>query len=282
MASMRFTTAGLLLMGWCAIRGEKLFTWSSVRPAMISGLMLLLIGNGAVVWVEQYLPTSLVAVLTSAAPIWFVTLDKRNWAINFSSREMIAGLLIGFVGVILLFSENAAHALSASGNGMQVVALFVLIGGSVSWAGGSLYSKYHSSGNSNSVNAAWQMLTAGLAFVPLSAISGEWNHFHWSQVTTYSWLAVAYLVTFGSLAGYSAYVWLLQVRSAMQVSTYAYVNPVVAVILGIWLAGEKMSGLQFAGLFIILSSVALVNLAKYRRTKEPVKESPMEMSCEVV
>jgi drug/metabolite transporter (DMT)-like permease len=266
MVCIRFTTAGLLMMTWCAIRGETLFKWANIKPAIVSGLLLLFIGNGAVVWVEQYLPSSFVAVLSAAAPIWFVVLDKPKWKINFKSRETVTGLLIGFIGVILLFSENAARALSTPGNQIQVIALGVLVVGSISWSGGSLYSKYFSSGPSTSTTA-WQMLSAGIAFVPLSYFSGEWDHFHWKDVPNDSRAALLYLITMGSLAGYSAYVWLLEVRPATQVSTHAYVNPVVAVLLGTLLANEKMTPLQIAGLAIILVSVLLVNLAKYRKTK---------------
>src|ERR1700722_1307880 len=165
MVFLRFFTAGVLLLAWCAVKGERLFVWKDIKPAIVSGLLLLFIGNGAVVWVEQYLPSSFVAVLAAAAPIWFVLLDKRNWQVNLKSRETVIGLLFGFIGVILLFSENAARALSSSGNGIMVVALMVLITGSISLASGSLYSKYNSSGPS-SVTAAWQMLAAGTAFFP--------------------------------------------------------------------------------------------------------------------
>jgi drug/metabolite transporter (DMT)-like permease len=112
------------------------------------------------------------------------------------------------------------------------------------------------------------MVSAGIAFFPISFASGEWTHFHWAQVEAHSWFALVYLICMGSLAGYSAYVWLLQVRPATQVSTNAYVNPVVAVLLGVYLAKEKMSLLQLAGLAVILTSVLLVNLAKYRKGRE--------------
>ncbi|MBS1935016.1 MAG: EamA family transporter, partial [Bacteroidetes bacterium] len=206
-----------------------------------------------------------VAVLTAAAPIWFVVLDKRNWEVNFKSKETVIGLIIGFIGVILLFSDNASHVISSSGNKSEIVALIVLIIGSVSWSAGSLYSKYNSTGPSTSVNSAWQMLAAGFTFIPCSYINHEWNDFHWSQIAASSWFAVAYLVTMGSLAGYSAFIWLLKVRPATQVSTHAYVNPLVAVLLGVFFAGEKMTAIQFIGLAIILTSVLLVNLAKYRK-----------------
>jgi drug/metabolite transporter (DMT)-like permease len=120
------------------------------------------------------------------------------------------------------------------------------------------------------------MLAAGIAFLPGSLISHELSNFKWLTVTTNSWLSLAYLIFFGSLAAYSAYVWLLQVRPATQVSTYAYVNPVVAVLLGVFLAGEKMTLLQIAGLAIVLISVLLINITKYRQKQKKQAEVPVK------
>ncbi|RFM30326.1 EamA family transporter [Deminuibacter soli] len=263
MAAMRFTTAGLLLLGWCAIKGEKLFVAENIKPAIISGLLLLFIGNGAVVWVEQYLTSSLVAVLVSACPLWFVLLDKPLWKENFSNRFTISGLLVGFVGVLLLFGERLLHS-DGTATPYQVPCLIILLFSTMSWSGGSLYSRYFSKGP-GTVNTAWQMLAAGIAFIICAAFSGETKHFDWQAVPAKAWLAVTYLIVMGSLAAYSAYVWLLQVRPSTQVSTYAYVNPVVAVLLGIFFADEHMSLVQLAGLVIILVSVLLINLNKYRQ-----------------
>lgn len=274
MAFLRFFSAGLLLFIWCAINGEKLFNKQSIRPAVLSGLFMLVVGNGAVVWSEQFLPSSFAAVIASTSPIWFVVLDGRNRGINFRSRETVVGLLIGFIGVILLFSEEAIRAWTTAGNSMEIIAVVILMIGAASWAGGSLYAKYNSKGDSQSVNASWQMLSAGIAFLPLSAISGEWKNFHWSQVGSTSWLALVYLIVFGSLIAYSAYAWLLKVKPATQVSTHAYVNPVVAVMLGTMLAGEKMTVLQFIGLAIILTSVLLINLSKYRKERKVFVRPP--------
>jgi drug/metabolite transporter (DMT)-like permease len=115
------------------------------------------------------------------------------------------------------------------------------------------------------------MMAAGIAFIPGGFINNEFSTFHVASVTTGSWLSLLYLITMGSLAGFSAYVWLLQVRPATQVSTYAYVNPVVAVLLGVIFAGEHMSVLQLAGLAVILLSVLLINLAKYRNEKKSLE-----------
>jgi drug/metabolite transporter (DMT)-like permease len=264
LGAIRFIIAGSVLLGWCAIKGEKVFNWSVIKPAAVGGLLMLFVGNGAVIWAELSLPSSLVAVLVSSAPLWFVVLDKPKWKENLTSRPTVTGLIVGFIGVILLFSEQTTKALG-TGNAYQVIGLIVLIIGAMSWAGGSLYSKYKSTSASATVNSAWQMLAAGVVFIPASFFNKEWSTFNVHTVTASSWFALIYLITMGSLAAYSAYVWLLQVRPATQVSTYAYVNPVVAVLLGVIFAGEHMSILQIAGLAVILLSVLLINLAKYRK-----------------
>ncbi|MBZ5859539.1 EamA family transporter [Flavihumibacter profundi] len=266
MGAMRFILSGSILMGWCMYKGERIWDQGQVKAAAISGLILLLVGNGAVIWAEKTLPSSLVAILSSVTPIWFVILDRPKWTENFQSKSTLIGLFIGFIGVYLLFSEQVASVMKGSGHSLQIISLMVLMVGSISWARGSLYAKYHSKGSAT-VSSAWQMLVAGLAFLPLSAISREWGNFHTSNVSSGAWLSILYLVFMGSLAGYSAYIWLLQVRPATQVSTNAYVNPVVAVLLGTMFAGEHMSGLQILGLAVILTSVLLINLAKYRSAK---------------
>jgi drug/metabolite transporter (DMT)-like permease len=277
---LRFLLAGGLMLLWCVLTKKKILDWRVMRPAIISGVLLLFFGNGALIWAEQYIPSSLAAILLASGPIWFVLLDKGKWKENFRSRATIVGLLVGLAGVLLLFGErlfgdrlfggrgdvgesNVVGA-AAAGHNWATIALAVLVFGSISWAAGSLYSKYRSEGNSNAVNAGWQMLAGGLAFIPASLFSGEWSHLQLTEVPLSSWLAIVYLVTMGSLAGYSAFVWLLQVRPATQVSTHAYVNPVVAVLLGVLFAGEHLSFVQLLGLMVILGSVLLINLAKYR------------------
>ena len=262
--AIRFIIAGLLLLGWCIYKQERIFDGRQVKTAVVTGLLLLLVGNGAVIWAEKTLPSSLVAVLVSAAPLWFVLLDKPKWKENLSSTPTLVGLAVGFLGVILLFWEQAALVMSGSLDSAALVGLVILLIGSISWAGGSIYNKYRSTGSAT-VSSAWQMLAAGVAFSIGSLLTGETRGFEAAAVSNKAWLSVVYLITFGSLAGYSAYVWLLKVRPVTQVSTYAYVNPVVAVLLGVLFAGETMTGLQIAGLAVILGSVLLINLSKYRK-----------------
>ncbi|MFI5138180.1 MAG: EamA family transporter [Sphingobacteriales bacterium] len=268
LGAIRFTTAGLLMMGWCAIKGEKIFVRQNIIHAAVSGILLLFVANGIVIWSEQTLPSAMVAIMVSSAPIWFVLIDKSHWAVNLRNRPTIIGLVIGFGGVILLFSEQIGDIFSGIGTQSKLPWMFLLVFGTIAWSSGSLYSKYKLTSGSAPVNTAWQMIAAGLVFVPGSMLHHEYNNLHLANMSVNSWGAIAYLIVFGSLAGFSAYVWLLQVRPATQVSTYAYVNPVIAVILGVVFAGEHISIIQLSGLFTILGSVLLINLAKYRKKKQ--------------
>jgi drug/metabolite transporter (DMT)-like permease len=280
LGAIRFLLAGALLLGWSMIRGEKIFVGQNIKHAAIGGTLMLFLGNGAVIWVEQYMPSAVVAIMLSSSPIWFVVLDKPKWKENFTSKSTIIGLLIGFAGVVLLFSEKLSSTFSSNHIMMDLIGMALLIIGSMAWAGGSLYSKYNASAGSATVNTAWQMLLAGVAFLPGSFLRGEVQHLNWETIPTDAWLSLFYLVLFGSIAGFSAYVWLLRVCSATQVSTYAYVNPVVAVLLGVFLANEKISVMQVVGLVIILGSVMIINLAKYRseNKRQEDKNAIMEPS----
>lgn len=266
LGAIRFISAGGILLVWCIFRGEAKLEWRQLGSAVIIGLMLLLVGNGAVIMAEQWLPSSLVAVLISSVPLWLVILNSRAWRDNLRSIPVIAGLIVGFIGVSMMFGEKVVKAISAPGMGHEILGLLILLIGTISWAGGSLYSQKHSAGSAVA-NSAWQMLAAGIAFLAGSFLSGEWHHFEWTGVRTGSWLSVGYLAIFGSIAAYSAYMWLLRVRSAASVSTYAYVNPVVAVLLGVFIAGETMSVMQVIGVITILGSVMMVNMEKYKKMR---------------
>jgi drug/metabolite transporter (DMT)-like permease len=272
LGSIRFTTAGLLLMGWCIIKGEKIFVRKDILTAAITGILLLFVGNGIVIWAEKTLPSAMVAILVSSAPIWFVLLDRSSWRINLRNKATIIGLIIGFAGVILLFSEQLGSIFKNTGAHTNLPWMLLLVLGSISWSAGSLYSKHNPATVSASVNTAWQMIIAGIVYVPVSFMHGEYNGLHFNNIQPNGWLGLLYLIIFGSIAAFSAYVWLLQVRPATQVSTYAYVNPLIAVILGVVFAGEHISLIQLGGLFIILCSVLLINLAKYRKEKKAALE----------
>ncbi|HKR04464.1 MAG TPA: EamA family transporter [Bacteroidia bacterium] len=264
LGALRFLIAGLLMLGWCFARGEKIFVLKDMKHAAVSGLLMLFVGTGMVIWVEQYLASALVAILVSADPMWFVLMDKPKWKENFTNKSTIAGLIFGFIGIVLLFKEKISNAFSGSNSYIEIGSMLLIVIGSLSWTAGSLYSKYRGTSGSNTVNVAWQIIAAGIPFIPLSFLLGEPQHLQWQTISAHAWFSLFYLIIFGSIAAYTAYVWLLQVRSATQVSTFAYVNPVVAVLLGVFFASENISFLQITGLVVILVSVLLINLAKYR------------------
>ena len=263
LGAVRFLASGFLLLAWCAVKKFKLVYRPQMKTSFIVGNLLLFIGNGSIIWAETSLPSSFVAVLVSAAPLWFVLFDGRNRQANFSHKHIIIGVFIGFAGVILLFSEKIFSKLSPVNSTLNIIYILVIVAGNISWCVGSLYSKYNASGNIM-VGAAWQMIFAAISFLIMSYFTGEMNHFNFNEVHLRAWLSVIYLITMGSLAGYSAYIWLLQVRPATQVSTNAYVNPVVAVLLGVFFGGEVINGLQVGALAIILSSVFIINFDKYK------------------
>jgi drug/metabolite transporter (DMT)-like permease len=267
LGAIRFVLAGLIMLVWSVFKGEKIFVGKSLIHAVVAGLLLLFIGNGAVLWVEQYIPTSVVAIMVSSSPLWFVLLDKPMWLSNLNSKSTIVGLVVGFAGVLLLSYKSLLEVFLGGEAGVEAGGMVIITLAAISWAGGSLYSKYFNSGATAVVNSTWQMLSAGIAFILVSLSLGEQKGFDLSSVGAEAWFAVVYLVIFGSIIGFSCYVWLLKVKPATQVSTYAYVNPVVAVLLGVVFANEKVSAIQILGLAVILLSVMMINFAKYRKEK---------------
>ena len=262
LGALRFSLSGLLLLAWCAWKGYKLVYLPQLKTSFIVGNLLLFIGNGSIIWAEVTLSSSMVAVVVSAAPLWFVLFDGRNRKSNLSNKHILIGIFTGFAGVVLLFGEKVYSTVSLANSTLQIVCLLVIVAGNISWCIGSLYSKYNSGGHTM-VGVAWQMIFAALSFFIVAMLIGEPNHFEFQHVQLRAWLSVIYLVTMGSLAGYSAYIWLLQVRPATHVSTNAYVNPVVAVLLGVFFGGESINGIQMGALALILSSVFIINFDKY-------------------
>jgi drug/metabolite transporter (DMT)-like permease len=263
LGAIRFLIAGLLMMVWSVGRKEQLFDSTAMKSAAVSGFLILFIGNGTVIFVEQYVGSAWVAIIISAAPLWFVIYDRRHWRENFSSKSILTGLMLGLVGIFLLFLPNISNTYNTDRNPYEHIALLAVIISSMSWVVGSLYVKYNKIQAPATVNTSWQMFFAGLYFLTGALFSGEFKTFQMAQVSLYAWFSLAYLVIFGSILAYSCYVWLMEVRSPAQVSTYAYVNPVVAVLLGVFFASEHINTLQIAGLLVILVSVLLINLNKY-------------------
>ncbi|GAC1421658.1 MAG: EamA family transporter [Flavisolibacter sp.] len=263
MGSTRFFIAGFILYVWCLLKSQKTPNLRSLLHISFCGVMMLSIGTGAVIWVEQYIPSGITAVIVATVPLWFVLLDKREWKMYFSNKWIIIGLLIGFIGVLLLFSGKGS--VNFTGNKFQFQGFFIMIGGSICWAIGSLYSRYKTVEGTTSMKVAVQMMAAGIFSFLIALAAKEELHFKLSQVSGNSIKAVIYLIIFGSLIGYLSYIWLLSVRPPSLVGTYAYVNPVVAVFLGWSIEGESISFMQVVALAVILGGVIMVHIAKEKK-----------------
>jgi len=263
LGAFRFTAAGLLLLAWCWYRGEPVFKKSLIKKSAISGIVLLFIDMAVVMLAQQYVSSSLVAIVASSTAIWILALDAPMWKKNFRNPAVIIGIIVGFLGVMMLYVEQFKFDNQVQEH--HEYGILLLIAGCISWALGTLYAKYRSSGEEE-VNAfagsAWQMLFASAMFWLCATINGDIIKTDLSTVPTTSWLSLIYLIIFGSLMAYSAYVWLLKVRPATEVGTHAYVNPFVAVFIGVTLGKEEVSWIQIAGLIIILLSVLLTQYKK--------------------
>ena len=230
----------------------------------VSGVVLLFVDQAVIMFAQRFVSSSLVAIIASSTAVWIMLLDVPMWMRNFKSLSTVLGVIFGVVGVGLLYVEQLLDDVQTGAHPEYGVLL--LIGGCVSWACGTLYSKYRSSAEEDSdglAGAAWQMVAAGVVFAVCACTTGGFAEVNIASVSTVTWLSLAYLIIFGSLMAYTAYVWLLKVRPATEVATHAYVNPVVAVALGAGIGGEEVTVVQLAGLAVILLSVMSVN----RRTK---------------
>ena len=262
LGAIRFTFAGLILFGWCCYRGEPVFRKNLIKKSAVSGIVLLFIDMAVVMLAQQYLSSSLVAIIAASTAIWIMALDIPMWKRNFRNIATVSGIIVGFLGVLMLYIEQLEPG------GMhkhKEYGVLILIFGCISWALGTLYAKYRSSG-AEEVNAfagsAWQMLFASAAFWLCSFVSRD-IHTDLSQVPVSAWLSLAYLIVFGSILAYSAYLWLLKVRPATEVATHAYVNPFIAVFFGKTFGKEQITIVQIFGLIIILFSVMLVSKKKH-------------------
>lgn len=264
LSGIRFSTAGAILLAWRLAQGERPALQPTLQHAF-AGILMLFGGTGAVVWSEQYISSGMAATIVASMPFWFVLLDYKQWSFNFSNGLILIGVTLGFAGILGLFGWGSFT--TGQGLDTQSFAMLALLGGCLAWASGSLYLKYRPVTMSTTLGAGIQMLAAGLFSLAVSWQQGEITGFQFSVVSAQSWLGLTYLITFGSLIGYLSYVWLLKMRPAVQVGTYAYVNPVVAMLLGWLIASEPLDWQQAAALGVILSGVLLINLPKYRNIR---------------
>ena len=270
MASSRFLTAGALLLGIAWLRGEVRrsdFRLSSWRHAAVVGTCLMLLGNGGVAIATKTVDSGLVALMTAVTPLWLVGLDSMMHKSHTRPSTVVwLGIAMGIAGVIVLKFGDIGGTSTVSTIGV-VVMLIATLG----WALGSVWSKRPGGAHSPVVATAMQMLAGGMvlmaASVPKELISGdEWTLLAANPPDLVVWLEWVYLVVFGSLCGFTAYIWLLRHQPAARVATYAYVNPLVAIFLGWMLIGEPIGVRTVYAAALMLGGVAVIQLAKARKT----------------
>jgi len=263
MAGTRFLLAGLVLYAWTRLRGSARESKQHWGNAFIIGGLMLLGGNGAVVWAEQWVPSSMTSLLIATVPLWMVLLD---WIWNRArpNVKVIIGLALGFAGIALLVGgfENLGES------SIDIVSACILIFGTFLWANGSLYSRSAKLPSSQFLDTGMEMIAGGLLLLLTSFVTGEWARARLDLITFHSLFSWIYLVVFGSLVAFTSYTWLLRVVSPSKVSTYAYVNPIVAMLLGWILAKESLNARSLLAAAIILASVLII--IAYQSKRQPV------------
>jgi drug/metabolite transporter (DMT)-like permease len=268
MCALRFSVAGVVMLAVCAATGRKIFySPRQIALAAVVGLLLLMGGNLTLSYAELAVSTGLAALIVAITPLWFLVLDSLLLGDHHISGRGKTGLGLGILGLfVLVWPQLQAGSLGRR----ELWASVSLIGGSFSWALGSVLSKRWQSGMDVFSSTGWQVTAAGGGNFIFALVAGDLSHVTW---TSRSLGAVAYLVVCGSWIGYTAYIWLLEHVPTSKVSTYAYVNPVVAVFLGWLILHEKADRFILAGSAIVVLSVILVTSAKIKE-KTVAEELP--------
>ena len=258
MSGIRFLIAGILMLGWCLLTGKTIrLKRADALRLFVIGTLLLTGGNAVLVWSESYLPSGLAALIVAVVPLWVAIIEGPVLGGDRLSSRGWTGLLLGFSGLaVLLWPKITSTSVLEH---KQLFAGAILLLGSLSWAVGSIISRRSHLSVGPFVATGWEMTFAGALNLVLGFLHGDHRHANWSWPGVAS---IAYLVTFGSLVGFTAYIWLLEHVPTPKVATYAYVNPVVAVFLGWLILHEHLDRFTLFGMVVIVAAVALVTSSK--------------------
>ena len=277
MGMLRFTVAGLVMLGICAAQGKKIrINGSDFLKLSVVGILLLSIANVLLGWAELYVPTGLAALIIAVVPLWFLVIDTWLMKGDHLSRRGLVGIALGILGLVILLWPKLLAARAGLGK-MQLLAGLLLVGTSGVWALGSTLSRRWTVSVGVYAATGWEMLIAGIVNFLVAWVLGDIPQSRWN---IRGLGAILYLVIFGSLVGYTAYIWLLDHVPTGKVATYAYVNPMVAVFLGWAILHERIDGYIVAGSAVIIAAVVLVTSAKVLvREGQPARE-PELPACE--
>lgn len=255
LAGIRFCIAGPVLLAVTSAWGAAWPTRREWRAAAITGGLLLAGGNGMVVLAERDVPSSITALIIATTPVWFALGDWLRPGGQRPAHRTWVGIVLGIAGVAFL-----THARSGGSSPLTVpvLGLELLLVATISWSTGSLLVKHLAKPPSPLMMSGAQMTCGGILLLLMAIPHGEWNRFSIPAISDRSWMALAYLIVFGSWAGFSAYVWLLKVTTPARVSTYAYVNPIIAVLLGWLILDEPITTQTLLAAAVLLTGVAIV------------------------
>ena len=264
---IRFMAAGVVMYAWAHLAGAPRLSRREWGGGVVTGALLFLCGTGSVIWAEHFIPSGVAALIVATEPMSFVLLEAMRRR-RFPGVAVLAGLGLGLAGLAILVGPGSL----LGSERFDLAASAVLVLGTFCWAAGSLFSRGSRMPASPVMATAITLLCGGLLLAVLGLAAGELSRFDPAAVSTKSLLAVAYLFVFGSIVGFSAYLWLLRVTTVSRVSTYAYVNPIVAVLLGWALAGEALTPRVFLAAAVIVGAVVLI----IRHGGEQAEDAPIE------
>src|SRR6266852_1884271 len=275
LAAMRFVVAGLVLYGWMVAQGERSPSVRQWASASLLAILIFVIDYGLLFWAEQRVPSGLAAVMMATIPVFMALSEIIFLRTQKLTARLALALLIGIGGVAVLVSRS----LNLGGAPVDSLGAVALIVASMSWSVASVLTRKLSLPPSKVMSSGAQMLAGGIFLALAAAALGEFRNFHPSSVSRGAWLSLLYLIVAGSIIGFTAYVWLIHHESPTKVGTYAYVNPVVAVLVGYFFGGEALGLRTILGTLFVLISVLVITTT---RAKKPVATRPVEDTAEVV
>lgn len=264
-AAIRFLVSGMILVLWQRAAGNPLPTRAQWKSTAMIGTLLLLGGNGLVAWAEQFIPSGIAALIIASVPMFLVIVEALRPNGGKPTAQAVIGLLIGFVGIVILVGPGDLSKGGASFNPFGIAALLAAC---ISWAIGSTYSKGVDLPKSSLMATGAEMLTGSIGLLVVSFLAGELNRWNPAGVSARSLIGLLYLISVGSIIGFGSYIWLLQNAPISLVATYAYVNPIIAALLGAWLGSEPLEPRIGLAAAIIIGSVIFINAKGKSQVKE--------------
>jgi len=273
MASSRFLIPGIFLYIWRRVVGDPRPSRLEWKSTIIIGSLLLVGGNGLVTWAEQFIPSGVAALIIGSVPLWIILINFIKPEGRHLDKFVITGVIVGFLGIALLIGPSQ---LSGSSENINPIGIIAILSAAIFWSVGSLYGGKAPMPASPLLSTGMEFLAGGIGLLFMSGLTGEFTQFNYSSISVRSILSLLYLMVFGSLIAFVAYTWLLRNAPISLVSTYAYVNPLIAILIGNLLAQETLNLRIFTAAMIIISSVFMINTTILKHS--PAEEKIIQFS----